>query len=746
MLFALIAGIVTLIVLTVGVVVFLRRRREGQAQRAVSKQHVNAINTVGVVAEEQSTGFGTKAPVQVPEEEAIVGTPAEPLRGRFVAVAVFAAAVFGSLSAKLWSMQIMQQEEFARKAQQNLFTTVYKPAPRGQIYEYSEEALIKNRSAFTVLADAEVANNRDVIGRLSALLGIPAPVVRQRILNASSGAQNTRVVAGDVSLRNLAFIGEHADAFPGVSCENRTMRVYPYGTLAAHVLGYTGTVSEEELKNVPEGRDIQSGDIVGKNGIEASFDDVLSGDHGSRTMLIDASGNVLQVLSETDPTRGNDVYLTIKGSVQQVADETAANYVIGGACTATAIVCLDVRDGSIVAMANYPTYAPGSFVGGISESVWEEFNTEKSHYPLMNRSIAGAYPAASTFKAFTAMAGLNHHIIDEKSETDCTGIWTGFGDSFPQACWELDGHGLQDVIHGIANSCDSFFYDVGKGFYDHRDELGLTAMQDYIQQFGFGRQTGIDLYGEASGRIPTPEWKAEYFHDAPEEAAWRAGDYTNMVIGQGYVLTTPLQIACGYAGIATGTVYKPHLLKEVRNSFGEVVIQHTPEILYEPHMEEEHIKLVRKGLREVMTLNDYERFLSDDVKYEVAGKTGTAEVFGKLDYSLFACYAPYDDPKYVVATVCEEGPTTYTSSIPMSIAVLEAAMAYDNGTLPKEFQPTHWTTQAADPELLEKRLEELTQSSEDQWGAQGYSYEDVYGYDYSSYGEDYSYAPIGRTD
>ena len=736
MLFAIIVGIITLIALALVALIVVRRRRESGASQMVSKQQVNAIDTVGVVAEEQSTGFGTKAAVQVATEKGVSGIPAEPLRGRFVAVGVFAAAVFGSLTAKLWSMQVMQQAEFARKAQQNLYTTVYKPAPRGQVYEFGGEALIKNRSAYTVLAEAEVAANRDVVTRLSALLGIPAPVVRQRILNASSGAQNTRVVASDASLRNLAFIGEHAEAFPGVSCENRTTRVYPYGTLAAHVLGYTGTVSEEELKNVPEGRDIQSGDIVGKNGIEESFDSTLSGDHGARTMLIDAGGNVLEVLSETDPTRGNDVYLTIKGAVQRVADETVASYVMGGVCTATSIVCLDVTDGSIVAMANYPTYAPESFIGGISQDVWEEFNTEKSHYPLMNRAIAGAYPAASTFKAFTAMAGLTHHIIDDKSKTHCTGVWTGFGESFPQACWDLNGHGEQDVVLGIANSCDSFFYDVGKGFFDHADELGLTAMQDYIQEYGFGRQTGIDLYGEASGRIPTPEWKAEFFKDAPEEAAWQGGDFTNMVIGQGYVLTTPLQIACGYAGIATGTVYKPHLLKEVRNSLGQVVVEHKPEVLYEPLMDEEHIKLVRKGLREVMTINDYDRFVPEGARYEVAGKTGTAEVFGKQDYSLFACYAPYNDPKYVVAVICEEGPTTYTSSIPMGLTVLDAAMGYDSGALEKTFEPTHWTTQRADPEKLKREQEGQN--------SQGSAYYDYY--DYSGYGEDYSFAPEGRTD
>lgn len=711
MLFALIAGIVTLLVLTLVVVLLLRRRRLHHAHHAKPTQQVNAIETVGVSADAPKNNLTGAGPVQVDTEERIHGSAAEALRGRFVAVGVFAAAVFGSLTAKLWSMQVMQQEDFSRKARENLYTTVYKPAPRGQIYEFGDTVLVKNRSSFTVLAEAETADNRDAVTRLSALLGIPAPVVRQRIQNASSGAQNSRVVASDVSLRNMAFITEHPDAFPGVSCEMRTSREYPYGTLAAHVLGYTGTVSEEVLKNVPAGRDIQSGDIVGKNGVEEAFDAVLSGDHGTRTMLTDASGNVLEVLSETDPTRGNDVYLTIKGAVQRVADETCANYIVGGVGTAATIVCLDARDGGVVALANYPTYSPESFIGGISADIWEEFNTEESHYPLMNRAIAGTYPAASTFKAFTAMAGLEHGVIDEKSESECTGMWTGFGEDFPQGCWVWPGgaHGKQDVVDAIANSCDVFFYDVGKAFYDHTDQLGQTAMQDYVSQFGFGRQMGIDLYGEASGRIPTPEWKSEYFKDAPEEAAWQGGDFTNMVIGQGYVLTTPLQIAAGYCGIATGKVYKPHVLREVRNSLGQTVVKFEPEVLYEPEMNEKNIKLVRKGLREVMTVNNYDRFVYG-VGYEVAGKTGTAEVFGKQDYSLFACYAPYDNPKYVVVCICEEGPTTITSAIPMATEVLMAAMDYDTGDLPHEFAPTRWTTQAADPDLLEQKLKEASEA------------------------------------
>ena len=233
---------------------------------------------------------------------------------------------------------------------------------------------------------------------------------------------------------------------------------------------------------------------------------------------------------------------------------------------------------------------------------------------------------------------------------------------------------------GIANSCDTVFYEIAKGFFDRQGELGLNAMQDYVCEYGFGQQTGIDLSGEAEGRIPTAEWKSEYFKDAPEQGEWQGGDMSNMVIGQGYVLVTPLQIAAGYCGVATGTVYKPHVLKEVRNSLGEVVFEHKTEVLAQPTQSADNLRVVQEGLREVVTLNDYTTFF-EGADYAVAGKTGTAEVEGKKDYSLFACYAPADDPRYVTAIVCEESPITVTSAIPMAAAVLKAAMDYDSGRL-----------------------------------------------------------------
>ncbi|MEF2846080.1 MAG: penicillin-binding transpeptidase domain-containing protein, partial [Eggerthellaceae bacterium] len=379
----------------IAVVIF--RVREGRSQaKTRERMKVKSVTSVGIAAETPKTTISSGA------APSMGGTvKADGLRNRFIAVGVIAAGVFGALAAKLFGLQIVDSSRYSEEAQANLYTTVATPAPRGVIYDANGMALVNNRQVQTVLADAEVANNPDVLLRLSTLLGIPYEVVRARILDSSSGAQSQRVVASDVALRNIAFISEHRDAFPGVTTQIRTTRTYPYGALAAHVLGYTGTASEDDLKNVPDGRDIESGDAVGKSGIEQTYDSLIAGDHGQRVLVTDAKGVVQQVVSETAPTKGNDVYLTIDARLQHVVDRELRSMVTDGTGTAASCVVMDVNTGGIVAMGNYPTYEPEHFIGGISQDTWDAYQTEESHYPLMNRAIAGTYPAASCFKAFT---------------------------------------------------------------------------------------------------------------------------------------------------------------------------------------------------------------------------------------------------------------------------------------------------------------------------------------------------------
>ena len=240
------------------------------------------------------------------------------------------------------------------------------------------------------------------------------------------------------------------------------------------------------------------------------------------------------------------------------------------------------------------------------------------------------------------------------------------------------------IVSGIANSCDVVFYEIGKAFFDKSSTLGEECLQEYIETFGFGGLTGIDIDGEAVGRVPTPKWKAEYFADTPSDASWMGGDMSNMCIGQGYVLVTPLQLCCAYCGIATGTIYKPHLLREVRNSVGDAVLSVKPEELFTPKLSSANADLVREGLESVITLNNFDTQYFSDFGCKVAGKTGTAEGAGQADYTWFACYAPADNPKYVATCVTEQGVLTGRTGVPMLSSVLKAALEHDAGKLSKD--------------------------------------------------------------
>ncbi len=680
-------------IIALAVVLYVVRHRH-TATHTKAKKSIDPIRTVGVGSSgpektEKKGPFGIKHDdaAVVPQSRMAGSGDVERLHDRFTAMTVLAAVIFGSLGVKLWSMQVLQSSDYSRKARENLYTTVLTPAPRGIIYDQKGIALVRNRSSFTVLAESSVAEDHDVLMRLSALLGIPYEVVRQRILDTSSGAQSRRVVESDAALRSIAYISEHTDAYPGVTTEDRTSRSYPYGALAAHALGYTGTVSDSELSAETSGKVLESGDIVGKSGVEATYEDLLAGDHGQRVLVTDADGNVQQVVRETDPSKGNDIYLTIKGPVQYAADTAMRNAIApdgklgAGTGTAGGLVILDVSDGGIVALSNFPTYSPESFIGGISQEMWDSFNSENSYYPLMDRVVSGTYPAASTYKAFSAMAALDNGIATADTLYTCTGTWYGWGESNPQKCWLEGGHGTLNIVGGIAHSCDTVFYEIAKAFYYASDTIGQDALQDYIERFGFGRVTGIDLAGEAAGRVPTPEWKAEYYKDVPEEAQWKAGDMSNMIIGQGYVLVTPLQIACGYMGIATGTIYQPHLLKEVHNSLGETVLSYEPKVSYTPEMNSDNLALVKEGLLEVADNSSDISNAFADFGSTFACKTGTAEVEGKDDYAWFACYYPADTPKYVCSCMIEQGYGGAAGAAPVVAQVMKALLAYDNGTL-----------------------------------------------------------------
>lgn len=696
MIAAIIATVVTLIVAIIVIVVVFAVRNNTKSSNVSVKKDVRSISSVGVASSLGNAGGRVGGPAQVRTGSAQrpVSNPADNLKSRFVAMGVLAAAVFGSLTAKLWTMQVLSSDTYRSKADDNQYATVSTPAPRGYICDVNGVPLVKNRVSLTVLADAEAANDRDVVQRLSTVLGVPFNVVKQRIQDATGGAQSQRVVASDVRLRDVAFITEHSDAFPGVKTEERYVRDYPYGALAAHVVGYTGPVTEEGLAMVGEGRDVQSGDDMGTSGIELKYDNLLAGEHGKRKVIADADGNVVKVVSETQPTKGSDVYLAIKGPVQYVADRELAALIapedgtIGtGKGVAGSVVVMDLRDGGVVAMANYPLFDPAEFIGNISQDVYDVYNSDEAQKPLLNRAIAGTYPAASTYKTFTGLAALANGFADLKRTWDCGGSWDGWGTGQEQMCWNHSGHGTLDLRGGIVQSCDVVFYWIAHDFFEAAQDgkVSETALQDYLAKFHFDQYTGIDLGGEGVGVIPTPEWKYNRFRNIPEEAAWKGGDMTNMIIGQGYVLVTPMQVAVAYGAIATGKLLKPHLLKEVRNASGDVAATHKVETAGELDVPAENLAFMRDALNGVATDNaDVSKLLNEQGidPATVACKTGTAEYTDQADTAWFACYAPVDDPKYVVACVVEHGGGGSSVAAPLGAKVLAAALASETAEDP----------------------------------------------------------------
>lgn len=602
------------------------------------------------------------------------------VRRRFLGFMGFAGVGLGALFVKLWSMQVISGSDYTAKAEENRTTEYTTVAPRGRILDRNGVELVGNRASFAVSVSSDAQSDAKVLHRLSNVLGIPRETVAALAADSSGGAQADRLIAIDVDERSVAYISEHPSAFPGVTVEARTIRTYPQGTLAAHLLGYAGTISEEELKNSDGSHSYESGDIVGKDGAEQAFESYLQGDRGVKRVEINATGEVVGTVDSVDPVQGNDVCLTIDAKVQKVAEDALQNAFADAArakynnAKAGAIVCLECNTGEVIAMASAPTYNPAEFIGGVSSDTWESLTDESSAYPLSNRCIAGLYPAASTFKGFTGLAGLEYGFANTSTTWNCKGTWTGFGKAWPQKCWNLNGHGHIDFYHGIVESCDVVFYEIAKKFYNYKGSD--TVLQEYLQSWGFGSKTGIELSGEQGGRVPTPEWKKEYNRDAPESQAWQPGDLSNLIIGQGDLLVTPLQVACGYAGLATGRVPKPVLLHSVLAADGKTAVVDGSRFqgsTFSPKYKKSNLNTMRKGFKGVVSEGSVKDVFAG-MGVKTAGKTGTGEVAGKDNYAWYVGYAPADKPKYVCACLIEEGGAGATSAAPAVRSVLAKAL------------------------------------------------------------------------
>ncbi|HEY5517441.1 MAG TPA: penicillin-binding protein 2 [Coriobacteriia bacterium] len=578
------------------------------------------------------------------------------LKGRFAVLGVVVLVMLGSLAVRLWGMQVLSGSSFAAAAEGNRIREVSLPAARGRILDVKGRPLVTNRPVMAVTAQATVSEDTTLVAQLASVIGVPVDEITKRLSSYKAERLAPRILKVDVPMQTASFLAEHSADFPGVAVEESAVRVYPGGSLAAHVLGYTGEISETQLaaNALPDAR---IGDVVGKSGVESSYDKVLQGEKGFRRFEVDNQGRVRTVLAEGAPRAGKDIRLTINKDVQAVAEKALSDAIaeahrqgFTNAHAGSAVV-LDVKTGAVIAMASAPTYDPSVFLGGISDADWAMLNKKSSEYPLNNRAIMAAYAPASTFKAIVAMAGLQTRLITPSTTFQCPGFWTGMGKQWGKWCWLHSGHGYVSLHKAIGQSCDGYFYNVGKKFYDAKGE----KLQDFARTMGLGAKLGIDLSGEVSGRVPDIAWKKAYNKNYPEYQQWLPGDTVNMSIGQGDLLVTPLQLASAYATLGNGgTVVRPHVLSAVLAPDGSASVETSVTVISDPKLSATNLATLRSALVGVTTTGTGRgSFVGFPIS--VAGKTGTAQVNGKDDYALFACYAPAAAPKYAIAVIVEQG-------------------------------------------------------------------------------------------
>ncbi len=613
-------------------------------------------------------------------------------RLRISILGIVALSLFGALFARLWYLQVMASPQFEVQAQANRVREVTEKAPRGRILDAKGRVLVDNRTSLVVAInphDLQSVDDRgELLSRLAHVLtqsGVPTKVssIERHLADRQFNPLQAIPVAVDVPEELFLYLAERSDEFPSVEVRRETVRTYPYGAFAGNVLGYVGRISEEEYA-ARDGYEPDSD--IGKSGIEKSFEEQLRGVRGVRTIEIDSQNRPVRTTEYFPPQQGYDIQLTIDIDVQMAAEKALAEQLESlrgrfqrdGAlmkAPAGSVVVMDPRNGDVIAMASYPSYNPEEFVNGISTERYQELVAGSDADPLTNRTIQGLYAPGSTFKPITAIAALDAGMITEYSSY----LDPGYYDVGTLRVYNAGKrpYGAVDVRRSLTVSSDVYYYWLGDKFW--RDTYG-DGMQQTARAFGLGAITGIDLPGEAAGLVPDPDVKAKRHEENPEafpEGKWYSGDNVNVAIGQGDVLVTPLQLASVYATIANGgTVYRPRITTGVE-----------PEVTGSVELPASTVQPVLDGLTGVITSREGTAYLPfqgfDMTGFQVAGKTGTAQVNGKADTSLFASFAPSGNALYSVVAVLEESGFGSDAAVPVVRRVYEAITGQTQ-TLPGE--------------------------------------------------------------
>ena len=574
---------------------------------------------------------------------------------KILIIAYVVVAAFLLLIMRLWQLQILQGKEYRKLSEANRLRIISIPAPRGIIFDRNGIQLVKNSPYYYASLIPDEFDIRKV-DSLSKVLNMPIEEILEEInKNSLSPFSPIRLKQG-LSFTEVALIEARRSDFPGLIIEAEVSREYLYGDVGSHLIGYLGKLNPSQSKD-PALKDIPPDTFIGQWGVELLFDKSLRGTLGKRVIEVDALGREIRLLQEKPPIKGKDITLSIDINLQEEAEKAFGE-------KAGALVAIKPDTGEILGMVSKPSFDPNLFAKGISYDKWIAITQDKKN-PMLNRALQSQYPPGSVFKIVTAIAGLEEGVISPETKVDCRG-GIDYG-RWHFGCWRKQGHGVVSLHRAIVESCDVFFYEVGK-------RLGIDKIYDYATGLGLGRKTGIELGRERQGLIPNTNWKLEN-----KKHPWYLGETFNAAIGQGYVAVTPIQLAVMTSIIANGgNLYRPTLIKGAQ-----------PIISGKVKIRSDTLEIVKSGLFGVVNEPGGTGWAAKSQLMSIGGKTGTAQVVAIKrdsqylpekfrDHAWFFAFAPVEKPEIALAVLVEHGGHGGGAAAPIAKRAIEGYMNSKN--------------------------------------------------------------------
>jgi len=597
----------------------------------------------------------------------------------FFSLFIFGFAIFIFLASSTFYLQAQGKAKYESLAQQNKFINFNLAAERGLIYDRNLTPLVKNESTFALWLKKSELSETD----LNDILAQVAPVINKPIYFLSElierNTQDYFLIEENLNHQQLVLLSALESEIPGFKIQKSILRHYEELRSLSHILGYLGKISQDEIEFL-EKNNYEFSDLIGKEGVERSYETVLRENKGIVKVGRTAQGKIISQQVIQYPNSGQSLVLSIDAKLQKKSEQALVSVLQESGSVKGAVIILDSSNGEILAMVSWPAFDNNQFAGGISEMAFKKLNEDKNK-PQLNRVIAGLYPTGSAIKPIIAAAGLEEGIITEQTSLYCPfKFCVPHQDNQTADCYFDNAyHGTSDVKRAIAESINPFFYFIGGGYtappssspyFDARlpkkfEGLGILKLAQYLEFFGFGQESKVDLPGEMPGRAPTPEWKEEYF-TTPLTQKWYLGDTYNLSIGQGYFLTTPLQLAVAYVPIANkGKIFQPKITKEILLTDGQKK-EISPILIKENFISTSTLRIVRQGMRQTVTSPAGSAYSLSDLSVSVAAKTGTAQIYPKKEiyHNWLVAFAPYNEsnqndnkkPPIVLVVLIEEVP------------------------------------------------------------------------------------------